>query len=54
MFLGHYAAITNSRMMGGAEAKSIINAAYFYAIRNLVIGLVFCIALLWIGMRLCS
>ena len=46
MFLGPVAAITNPQIMGGPAAEAINQATYFYAIRNLAVGIAFLIAVL--------
>ena len=44
MFIGPIFAIMDPRMMGGAEATTINQAAYLYAARNIAVGIAFLIA----------
>ena len=44
LFLGPLAAVTRPEVMGGPGADSIIYSAYFYAARNLAVGVAFLLA----------
>ena len=44
MFLGPLAALTRPEVLGGPGADSIIYAAYFYAARNVAVGIAFLFA----------